>query len=123
LQRLEAFEGIVIVTSNASELIDSAFQRRMDVVIAFPPPGPVDRWSLWQMHLPMHHGIAIEFLEDVARRCELRGGQIRNAALHASLLALDDGGVVTSEHLATAVRREYRKISAVCPLRAAARVN
>jgi len=29
------------------------------------------------------------FLDDVARRCELRGGQIRNAVLHASLLALD----------------------------------
>ncbi|HWW75842.1 MAG TPA: ATP-binding protein, partial [Pyrinomonadaceae bacterium] len=31
LQRLETFEGIIVVTTNASERIDSAFQRRMDV--------------------------------------------------------------------------------------------
>jgi len=30
LQRLESFEGILIVTTNAAERIDNAFQRRMD---------------------------------------------------------------------------------------------
>jgi SpoVK/Ycf46/Vps4 family AAA+-type ATPase len=30
LQRLESFDGIIVVTTNAADRIDSAFQRRMD---------------------------------------------------------------------------------------------
>jgi SpoVK/Ycf46/Vps4 family AAA+-type ATPase len=116
LQRLESFEGIVIITTNASQHIDTAFQRRMDVVIPFPPPTALDRWRIWTVHLPESHTVEPLLLEEIARRCELRGGQIRNAVLHASLLALDADSVLNSVHLTAAVRREYRKLNAVCPL-------
>ena len=56
-------------------------------------------------------------MAEVVQRCELTGGQIRNAVLHASLLAIDDGGIITDRHLESAVRREYVKFGAVCPLR------
>jgi hypothetical protein len=56
-------------------------------------------------------------LGELASRCELTGGQIRNAAQHAALLALDNGGVVSAAYLETAVRREYLKGGASCPLR------
>ena len=117
LQRLESFEGIVVVTTNAGDRIDNAFQRRMDVVINFSPPDPNERWAIWQLHLPVDHAVDHSLLEDVAGRCKLSGGEIRNAALHASLLALGNGGIVTSVHLATAIQREYRKSGGVCPLR------
>lgn len=117
LQRLESFEGILIVTTNAGERIDSAFQRRMDVVIPFHPPDIEERWAIWQLHLPAAHAIHHAFLEQVAQRCEMSGGQIRNAALHASLLALDDGGIVNLSCLEAAIQREYRKAGGVCPLR------
>jgi len=117
LQRLEAFEGIIIVTTNAGESIDSAFQRRIDVVVNFRPPEAAERWSIWQLHLPTHHTIDDALLREVAARCTLSGGQIRNAVLHASTLALDDGQVITSAHLEAAVQREYRKSGSVCPLR------
>jgi hypothetical protein len=117
LQRLESFEGILIVTTNAGERIDSAFQRRMDVVIGFRAPEAAERWAIWQMHLPEGHAVDGSVLEQVAGRCTLTGGQIRNAALHAALLALDGGGAVTSAHLVDAVQREYRKAGSVCPLR------
>ena len=55
LQRLKSFEGILIVTTNAGDRIDSAFQRRMDVVISFPPPDATERWVIWQLHLPVTH--------------------------------------------------------------------
>ena len=117
LQRLESYEGIIVVTTNAAERIDSAFQRRMDVVVDFRAPEPAERWHIWQLHLPPVHAVERPVLEEVAHRCALTGGQIRNAVLHASLLALDDGEVVTAAHLDAAVRREYRKAGAVCPLR------
>ena len=117
LQRLETFEGILIVTTNAGERIDSAFQRRMDVVVEFRLPEAAERWAIWQLHLPSVHTIDPAFLREVVGRCILTGGQIRNAVLHASLLGLNDGGIVTSGHLEAAVQREYRKAGAVCPLR------
>ena len=119
LQRLENFEGILLVTTNASERIDSAFQRRMDVVIDFRPPEPAEMLAIWGLHLPERHSVEAGLLGEVSRRCTLSGGQIRNAVLHASLLALSNGGTITSEHLEAAVRREYRKEGAVCPLRSA----
>ena len=120
LQRLESFEGILIVTSNASQRIDAAFQRRMDIVIEFRPPDAAERWHIWQLQLPVHHCIDSGFLEEVAGRCVLNGGQIRNASVFAALLALDEHGssVVDTRHLEAAVRREYRKVGAACPLRA-----
>lgn len=118
LQRLEEFEGILIVTTNASERIDSAFQRRMDIIVEFRPPEATERWVIWQLHLPQQHSIEPSLLREVAARCLLSGGQIRNAVLHASLLARDDsGGIVTSQHLEEAVQREYRKLGGICPLR------
>ena len=117
LQRLEEFEGILIVTSNASERIDSAFQRRMDIVVEFRPPEATERWIIWQLHLPQQHSIEAALLREIAARCILSGGQIRNAVLHASLLALNEGSTMSGRHLEEAVQREYRKMGGVCPLR------
>jgi shikimate kinase len=118
LQRLESYEGILLVTTNASDRIDSAFQRRMDMVIDFPLPGASERWSIWQLHLPGTHDVDPSLLDATAQRCELSGGQIRNVALHASLLALESDEAVGSLHLETAIEREYRRQGALSPLRA-----
>jgi hypothetical protein len=117
LQRIETFEGILIVTTNAGDRIDSAFQRRMDVIIDFASPGPEERWHVWQVHLPPDHRISSPFLEEIASVCAFSGGQIRNAVLHASLLALANGGTMTEHHVRTAVQREYLKQGGICPLR------
>ena len=64
LQRLENYQGIVVITTNASEHIDDAFQRRMDVVVTFIPPQAQERWRIWQLHLPAHHRIDHAYLEE-----------------------------------------------------------
>jgi len=120
LQRLETYEGIVVVTTNVGERIDPAFRRRLDVVVEFRAPDAGERWSIWRLHLPPSHAVGDAFLDELAGRCQLTGGQIRNAVLHASLLALGDGGTIDAEHVERAVRREYRKAGAVCPLRGSA---
>ncbi len=117
LQRLESFQGILIVTTNTRNRIDVAFERRMDVTVEFFPPDAEERWHMWQIHLSSPHAVEEPFLAEVASRCDLTGGQIRNAALHASLLSLDNGGVITTAYLEAAVRREYRKQGGTCPLR------
>jgi hypothetical protein len=117
LQRLETYQGIVIVTTNAAQHIDRAFQRRMDVVVSFVHPQPQERRAIWHLHLPARHAVGGDFFDEVVQRCSLTGGQIRNAALHATLLAVDEGGGVVRElHLEAAIRGEYRKAGATCPL-------
>ena len=93
------------------------------MVVDFRPPEAAERWALWQLHLPATHEVAPALLREAASRCVMTGGQIRNAALHASLLALDDGGVMKSAHLESAVQREHRKVGAVCPLRYASALS
>jgi SpoVK/Ycf46/Vps4 family AAA+-type ATPase len=119
LQRLESFDGILVVTTNAGDRIDAAFERRMDVVVEFQPAQAAERWALWQLHLPASHTIAPDFLDELASRCVLSGGQIRNAVQHAVLQAMPRGRGLDAALLEAAVRREYRKAGAVCPLRSA----
>ena len=114
LQRLETFEGVLVVTTNAAERIDTAFARRMDLSLDFALPDALMRYSLWQAHLPRDHRIGDATLDEVARRCPLTGGQIRNAALHAALLGLQQTGIGSSELLA-ALEREYRRAGQHCP--------
>jgi len=121
LQRLETFDGILIVTTNAGERIDAAFRRRMDVVVEFHAPEPLERWAIWQLHLPEAHGISASELEQMSSRCAITGGQIRNAVLHAAVLAVGRGGRIDHQDLSAAIRREYRKAGQVCPLAEPAR--
>jgi ATPase family protein associated with various cellular activities (AAA) len=116
LQRIESFDGILVITTNAAERIDGAFQRRLDIVIEFTPPEPPERLAIWDAHLPAQHEVPYAMLADVASRCVMTGGQIRNAVLHAGALALEDGGRVTPSHLHAAVEREYRKAGGMCPI-------
>ena len=51
LTRLEAHNGIVILTANSKARIDPAFWRRLDRVIDFPAPGYAERLALWKSHL------------------------------------------------------------------------
>lgn len=125
LQRLEHYSGVLVVTTNAAERIDTAFSRRMDVTLDFPLPDALTRLALWQAHLGhMAHperptdppaDLLLDGLERVALRCALSGGQIRNAALHATLLALDGPGRIGPHELRLALEREYRKVGQQCP--------
>lgn len=116
LQRLETFDGIVIITTNAGSRIDPAFLRRIDITVDFVPPDADQRWQLWLAHLPDGHQAGPALVQDVARRCVLTGGQIRNATLHATLLSLERGTPVRGDDVIAALQREYRHMGASFPL-------
>ena len=116
LQRLETFAGIVIITTNAGGRIDPAFLRRIDVTVDFVPPDADQRWQIWSAHLSPDSSVDPALVMEVARRCALTGGQIRNAALHAALLAIDRGEQVGDRDLLAAIRREYRRTGGSYPL-------
>jgi hypothetical protein len=115
LQRFERYDGILVVTTNAGERIDAAFARRMDATLAFALPDAATRLRLWEVHLPPDHAVTRTALEEAALACTLSGGQIRNAALQATLLSLDGGTALDGTLLRRALRREYRHGGQACP--------
>ena len=115
LQRLERYRGVMVVTTNAADRIDAAFTRRMDATLDFPLPDALTRLALWQAHLGSLQQLPDEALERVALRCQLSGGQIRNAALHAALLAIERARTIGPGELQQALEREYRKAGQQCP--------
>lgn len=123
LQRIENFGGILLVTSNDAERIDPAFARRMDSAITLRPPDQVRREAILASHLGAGTSVTPGLLRDIACRCVLTGGQIRNIALHARLLGLEGAGTVGDPELRAALEREYRKLGSPCPLRGSGRAD
>ncbi len=114
LQRMDNYEGIVVLTTNLASAMDTAFRRRMDATIDFHLPAALDQQRILLAHLPERHAISQGYLDELALRCSLTGGQIRNVVLHAALLAGDD--VIGERELRRAVEREYRQMGGLCPL-------
>lgn len=110
LQKIEEFEGLILLTTNFPESIDEAFMRRLKFKIYFPQPDLEQRAELWRAMIPSsapQEG-AIDF-KKLALRFELTGGQIRNAVFRAALYAADAGTGLRFEDLDRAARSVYRE--------------
>jgi AAA+ superfamily predicted ATPase len=110
LQRLEAFHGIAILTSNLESSIDPALSRRLTFELRFPFPDEPQRAEIWRRMLPAELPLAdkIDFVK-LAKRFELSGGYIRNIVLRAAYLAASAGGDgLSMDHLIRAAEHEYR---------------
>ncbi|WP_051378014.1 AAA family ATPase [Derxia gummosa] len=116
LQRLETHRGLVLVTTNALERIDTAFLRRFDLIAQFRAPEFAERLALWRAHLPPDHDVPDDALDRIADACALAGGQIRNVVLDVASAALARGERVGVALLHDALRREYRRAGALFPL-------
>jgi hypothetical protein len=114
LQRMEAYRGLAILTTNMKSALDPAFLRRIPFVVQFPFPDEQQRMEIWQKVFPgatPKRGIDYQKLA----RLTVPGGNIRNICLNAAFLAADAGGPVDMAHLLTAARSEYAKIEKPLP--------
>jgi SpoVK/Ycf46/Vps4 family AAA+-type ATPase len=111
LQRMEEYEGIVILASNLRANIDDAFTRRMQFMVEFPFPEAEDRLAIWRKVFPAEApGAEGLDLRALAASLKLAGGSIRNIAVCAAFLAAADGGRIGMEHVRHAVRREFQNM-------------
>src|SRR5262249_51372240 len=115
LQRIESYDGIVFLTSNSRSRFDSAFFRRLDTIIEFPPPGPAERRALWQSHLGGHHVLSQRELNQLATAGDLYGGHIRNAVLTAAVLARAENRKIAYRDVLRSLADEYRKLGRQVP--------
>lgn len=114
LQKMEEYEGIVILATNFRKNMDDAFVRRMHFTVEFALPGEKDRLKIWEQiwpkETPKDSKLDLGF---VAKRFEISGGNIKNIALAAAFFAAADNGNVKMNHLINATRREYQKMGKV----------
>ena len=109
LQRMEAYRGLAILTTNMKSALDPAFLRRIRFVIVFPFPDLALRAEIWRRVFP--GATPTERLEPARLgRLALAGGNIRNIALNAAFLAAEQSAPVGMAHLLQAARGEYAKL-------------
>jgi len=114
LQRLESFDGLVVLTSNFEAGIDEAFRRRLRFRIDFPMPDQQARLRLWQSMFPAAMPREPDLpLADLAEEFEMAGGPIKQAALRGAFLAAAEGRPVGRDHLFRATEMEYRELGRV----------
>jgi len=109
LQRMEAYRGLAILTTNMKDSVDPAFLRRIRFTIHFPFPDEAARAEIWRRIIPA--GAPTDGL-DPGRLAHLNvaGGNIRNIAVNAAFLAAEAGQPIRMDHLLRATRTEYAKL-------------
>jgi SpoVK/Ycf46/Vps4 family AAA+-type ATPase len=109
LQRMEAYRGLAILTTNMKDALDAAFLRRIRFVVHFPFPGIEQRMEIWRRIFPIDtptNGLEPRKLSQL----NIAGGNIRNIALYAAFLAADADEPVQMTHVLRAARVEYNKL-------------
>ena len=90
LSRLERFDGLAVLTTNAYEAIDRAFRRRFLLVVRFPEPTTEIRRQVWHTvmkDVPAREDIDFERLA----KLELSPGAIQNAFVRAAYVSAARG--------------------------------
>jgi hypothetical protein len=109
LQRMEAYRGMAILTTNMAEAIDAAFLRRLRFVVSFPFPDQKMRLQLWRR--AFSEGTPTDGLDfDALAKLDFAGGTIRNVAVNAAFLAVEAEEPVRMSHVIQAARIESGKL-------------
>lgn len=110
LQRIEEFDGIVVMATNFIQNIDNAFMRRIRYVIYFEMPDAATRRKIWEgafhKNVPKSDDINFSFL---AENFEISGGNIKNIVLNAVFAAASSNEPVSMKHIIRAIYRENHK--------------
>ncbi|CAM1362696.1 conserved hypothetical protein [Tenacibaculum litopenaei] len=112
LQRIESFDGLVVLATNLQTNIDEAFLRRFQNTINFSKPRYRERKLLWQKMIgevfEIEEGIAV--LDSIAQKYELSGGEMINVVRYCAIKAAESGAKrISHKHIMTGIKREYQK--------------
>jgi len=111
LQRMEAFEGLAILTTNMRQNLDPAFLRRLRFIIDFPRPDVEARQKIWRQCLPeSSHELDAAAFALLARKVDLSGGHIRQITLRSAFIAAAAGAQINLAHVEQAARGELAKL-------------
>lgn len=112
LQRIEDFDGLVILATNLQTNLDEAFLRRFQSTVHFPKPQYKERKRLWEQLIGNVFDIeeGPEVLDTIAKDYELAGGEMINVVRYCALQAAQKGEKkINKATLMTGIKREYHK--------------
>lgn len=110
LQRIEQFDGIVVLATNLYASIDKAFLRRMKYVLKYQLPDTSMRRRIWENCLPPELPREDLDLDYLAKQFDFTGGVIKNVVYTACIMAFHDRKKLCMKHVLNAVRAEYGKL-------------
>ncbi|HEY0012097.1 MAG TPA: ATP-binding protein [Allosphingosinicella sp.] len=114
LQRIEAYRGITILTTNLKKNLDAALLRRLRFIVDFPMPDAENRLAIWTRMFPEDAPVAKDVdVSLLARQLPLSGANIRQSVVNAAFNAAEDGGVIRMRHLVDGTRAELALIGKV----------
>ncbi len=109
LQRIEDFNGLVILASNYKNNIDDAFLRRFQSVVYFPKPSPSLRQQMWERYFSGFDISGVD-IGKIATDFDLTGGSIINVLRHCSITcAIRKSGVILEADLINGIKKEFLK--------------
>lgn len=114
LQRIEAFRGLAVLTTNLKDTLDAAFLRRIRFVIDFPFPDAEQRAEIWRRVFPAD-APTVGLDPKRLARMTLTGASIRNVAVAAAFRAAERGDPIRTEHILEAARHEHAKLGRPFP--------
>lgn len=110
LQKMEEYEGIVILATNYIQNFDEAFKRRIKFMIEFPFPEKEQRLTIWKKAYPEETPIGSDVdFTFLAEHFELSGSNIKNIALASAFKAAADESIVTMKYMINSVYEEIKK--------------
>lgn len=114
LQKMEEYEGITILSTNFKKNLDTAFVRRMQFIVDFPPPDEEQREKIWRQIFPPEAPLSqdVDF-PLLANRFKITGGNIKNIGVRSAYLAAHEDGLISMKHIVQATKRELQKIGII----------
>jgi hypothetical protein len=110
LQRMEAYRGLAILSTNMRSAMDDAFLRRLRFIVEFRFPDTAQRRAIWALALPESVPGAASLDLDRLAGLPANGGMIRNIAMNAAFLAAAQGVDLNMDLVLAAVRDEFTKL-------------
>jgi ATPase family associated with various cellular activities (AAA) len=116
LQRLDRYDGLVVLATNLRDQLDEAFTRRFHHLVHFPSPRPAERRRIWELVLGppvrLDGSIDLALLESL----ELTGAGIAAVVRSAALAVHHDGREgLTMDDLVGAAARQFQRESRLVP--------
>ena len=109
LQRVEAYRGLAILTTNMKSALDRAFLRRIRFVVHFPFPDAAAREQIWRRQLPERAPVGDVDFRALAK-LNLAGGHINSIAVSAAFHAADRDVPIDQQAMIEAARAEFAKL-------------
>lgn len=110
LQKIEEYEGVIILATNLLQNFDAAFMRRFQFIIEFPFPDEEQRIEIWKNVFPKNLPLEELDYDFLGKQFKLSGSQIKNIALAAAFLVVADDRAVSMKDVFYAMKRENSKV-------------